>query len=127
MKTKSAQSARTGLKLEKRLYLKAQAHADSLGMSFAAYVIDLIARDLANLEDARDIPDVRRILGIQSDVCSEGHTRRKSEREMAHQHYVSEHPPGSEMRDLRCVGKADSRGDAQESEGKLAAVIPFPR
>lgn len=58
--------SQTGLRIEKRLYLRAQKRGEELGQSFAAYVADLIAKDLAhNCPDAAGIPDVKRILAIQ--------------------------------------------------------------
>lgn len=57
--------ARTGLKMELRLYQAAQRKATSLDHSFASYVADLIACDLAHSEPKdSDIPAVKRIRGI---------------------------------------------------------------
>lgn len=53
--------ARTGLKLEKRLYLRAQQQASDTSRSFAGYVIDLIASDLIGRPDTELIPDVKRL------------------------------------------------------------------
>lgn len=97
------QHSRTGLKLEKRLYLRAQSHAASLNHSFAAYVIDLIAADLVGLPETEDIPDIKRIIRTQRPAAADIHARHKQESELVHQSNVSEHPPGSPMRDLRQV------------------------
>lgn len=65
------QHARTGLKLEKKLYLRAQKHAANLNHSFASYVVDLIAADLVGHSDTENIPDVKRIVRSQSPVAAE--------------------------------------------------------
>lgn len=57
--------ARTGLKMELRLYQAAQRRAGGVNQSFAAYVIDLIACDLAQSEPKKsEIPDVNRVRGL---------------------------------------------------------------
>ena len=55
------QYARTGMAIERRLYLHAQKHAAALNQSFAAYVVDLIAADVMNHADVIGIPDVERV------------------------------------------------------------------
>lgn len=61
-------TARTGLKMEARLYAAAQREAGRRDISFAAYVTDLIAADLAShsREEVIDIPAVRRVLGLRT-------------------------------------------------------------
>jgi hypothetical protein len=56
------QHARTGLQLEKTLYLRAQQQATAMDLSFAAYVTLLIARDLVEQPGTENIPAVRQVL-----------------------------------------------------------------
>ncbi|MDR1282182.1 MAG: hypothetical protein LBK99_15380 [Opitutaceae bacterium] len=60
--------ARTGLKMEKTLYLLAQQKAVSRRQSFAAYVVDLIALDLLDYPGGENIPDIQRIRALQKNA-----------------------------------------------------------
>jgi hypothetical protein len=98
------QHARTGLKLEKRLYLAAQKRATIRNQSFAAYVIDLIAIDLAGAPGTEDIPDVRRIIGHQDPTAAQlsaAHLMRKRDADLAHQAKQSELPKDHPMKGAR--------------------------
>jgi hypothetical protein len=66
--TPEMKTARTGLAMEKRLYLAAQKRAADHNQSFAQYVIDLIALDLTAVKDAQKVPDVKRVLKWSTNV-----------------------------------------------------------
>ncbi|EIQ01792.1 hypothetical protein OpiT1DRAFT_00367 [Opitutaceae bacterium TAV1] len=64
--------ARTGLKMDKTLYLLAQQKAISRRQSFAAYVVDLIALDLIDYPGGEHIPDIQRIRALQKNADGGG-------------------------------------------------------
>lgn len=95
------QHARTGLKLEKRLYLRAQSHAATLNHSFAAYVIDLIAADLAGLPETENIPDVNRIIRAQRPAAAELHANPKKPRSAKYSFFPTKDGQATEAIDPR--------------------------
>lgn len=93
-----------------RLYLRARQRADSLNLSFAGYVTDLVAKDLATLPDTGAIPDVRRVKHLQ---FGDQKSSAKQTQELSHQAMMSGLPSDSPLRDLREVhGKLRSKKKA---------------
>jgi hypothetical protein len=56
------------ISLEKKLFLIAQKRADARGQTLRQYVIDLIACDLTSVDEAVNIPDVGRVMGLTQKV-----------------------------------------------------------
>lgn len=108
------QHARTGLKLERRLYLRAQKHADDCNLSFAGYVTDLIAKDMIGLPDTDGIPDILRVRRLQ--LPPDHHARQKMDADLAHEAKMSAHPIGSPIRELREIRAKRRRKKSGEGQ-----------